>query len=158
MEVKGHLEGYDIVYICTKLFIIVSFLFLQFLKANIFKFTVLGLLPEHQEASLFKFLDTIGLLLKEEQSLVQQSLEHELSEAMALMERDFPCVIQVLNYGLDLGKSVNLFCFSSQGLFDINLCNNTTSGQAKVISFFVSYIIEPEYTLEDIHIPKFTQC
>ncbi|KAJ7386168.1 hypothetical protein OS493_010561 [Desmophyllum pertusum] len=71
---------------------------IQFLKANIFKFTVLGLLPERQEASLFKFLDTIGLLLKEEQSLVQQSLEHELSEAMALMERDFPCVIQDISF------------------------------------------------------------
>jgi len=40
--------------------------------------------------------DAIGMLLREEQSVSNlDSLELELCEAMALMERDFPCVIQV---------------------------------------------------------------
>ena len=56
----------------------------------------MGLLPQHQEATLFQFLDAMAKLLKEEQSTSDlDHLEHELNEAMALMERDFPCVIQV---------------------------------------------------------------
>jgi len=36
------------------------------------------------------------MLLREEQSVLRlESLDLELNEAMALMERDFPCIIQV---------------------------------------------------------------
>lgn len=61
--------------------------------------TVMGLLPRLQEATLFQFLDAISKLLNEEQSTSDlDKLEQELNVAMALMERDFPCVIQVHVY------------------------------------------------------------
>lgn len=59
----------------------------------------MGLLPQCQEATLFRFLDAISKLLNEEQSTSDlDKLEQELNVAMALMERDFPCVIQVHVY------------------------------------------------------------
>ena len=59
----------------------------------------MGLLPQRQEATLFRFLDAISKLLNEEQSTSDlDKLEQELNVAMALMERDFPCVIQVHVY------------------------------------------------------------
>jgi len=76
-------------------------LFVKFLKSNIFKYSILGLLPECQETTLFRFLDALGMLLREEQSVSNlDSLELELCEAMALMERDFPCVIQDISFHL----------------------------------------------------------
>ena len=68
----------------------------QFLKSNIFKYCILGLLPQPQEATLCRFLDALSMLLREEQSVPNlDSLDLELNGAMALMERDFSCVIQV---------------------------------------------------------------
>ena len=58
----------------------------------------MGLLPQRQEATLFRFLDAIKLLNEEQSTSDLDKLEQELNVAMALMERDFPCVIQVHVY------------------------------------------------------------
>lgn len=83
----------------NEMYIYLAHFFLgQFLKSNIFKYCILGLLPQPQEATLCRFLDALSMLLRDslEQSVPNlDSLDLELNEAMALMERDFPCVIQV---------------------------------------------------------------
>ncbi|XP_068759630.1 uncharacterized protein [Montipora capricornis] len=62
-----------------------SYDWLQFLKSNIFKYCILGLLPQPQEATLCRFLDALSMLLREEQSVANlESLDLELNEAMAL--------------------------------------------------------------------------
>ena len=52
---------------------------------------------------LFGFLDALNDVLKEEQTLDNlDQLEASLLEAMTLMERDFPCVIQVSFYKIKM--------------------------------------------------------
>ena len=64
---------------------------------GILKFCLRGLLGQQQRTTFFKFLDLIALLCKDSISADDIStLKEKVNVTLALLERDFPITVQVI--------------------------------------------------------------